>query len=72
MADYGVTGARVDLETTVDMPPERLWELITAVHRIGEWSPECEEGSWLGDDARSRGRGCASRAATAGRGGSGR
>lgn len=42
MEDYGITGARVDLETTVDVPPERLWDLITAVHRVSEWSPECE------------------------------
>ncbi|MCW2878133.1 MAG: hypothetical protein JWQ95_2233 [Sphaerisporangium sp.] len=47
MEDYGITGARVDLETTVDVTPEKLWELITAVPRIGEWSPECEHGAWL-------------------------
>ena len=42
MEDYGITGARVDLEVVVDVPPERLWDLITAVHRVSEWSPECE------------------------------
>ncbi|GGL07233.1 hypothetical protein Sme01_11870 [Sphaerisporangium melleum] len=45
--DHGVTGARVDLEVTVDVPPERLWELITAVPRIGDFSPECEHGAWV-------------------------
>lgn len=50
MDDYGVTGLRVDLETTVDVPIERLWDLITAVPRIGEWSPECEHGAWLDAD----------------------
>ncbi|WP_248966392.1 SRPBCC family protein [Sphaerisporangium perillae] len=47
MEDYGVTGARVDLEVTVDVPPERLWHLITAVPRIGDFSPECEHGAWV-------------------------
>ena len=51
MEDYGITGAGVDLEITVGVPPERLWDLITAVPRIGEWSPECEEGAWIGSDA---------------------
>ncbi|WP_433247729.1 SRPBCC family protein [Streptosporangium sp. CA-135522] len=50
MEDYGVTGARVDLETTVEMSPERLWDLITAVPRLGEWSPECEFAGWLDTD----------------------
>ncbi|WP_344933003.1 SRPBCC family protein [Sphaerisporangium flaviroseum] len=47
MEDHGVTGARVDLEITVDLSPERLWDLVTAVPRIGEWSPECEHAAWL-------------------------
>ncbi|MFC4591275.1 SRPBCC family protein [Sphaerisporangium corydalis] len=50
MEDFGITGARVDLDTTVDLPPERLWDLITAVPRISEWSPECEHAAWLGPD----------------------
>ncbi|RCG24028.1 SRPBCC family protein [Sphaerisporangium album] len=51
MEDYGVTGARVDLEVTVDLPREKLWELITSVPRIGDWSPECRFGNWLDGDA---------------------
>ncbi|MEU8194508.1 SRPBCC family protein [Microbispora amethystogenes] len=47
MDDYGITGARVDLEVVVDLPPERLWDLVTAVHRVSEWSPECEHTALL-------------------------
>ncbi|MDH2425843.1 SRPBCC family protein [Sphaerisporangium sp. TRM90804] len=47
MEDYGITGTRVELETHVDVPRERLWDLITSVPRIGEWSPECEHGAWV-------------------------
>ncbi|MET8141171.1 SRPBCC family protein [Sphaerisporangium sp. NPDC005288] len=47
MEDYGVTGARVDLEVTVDASPEHLWDRITAVPRIGDFSPECEHGAWV-------------------------
>jgi uncharacterized protein YndB with AHSA1/START domain len=50
MKDYGITGMRVELEITLDVPAERLWELITDVPRISEWSPECEHAAWLGDD----------------------
>ncbi|WP_214410861.1 SRPBCC family protein [Sphaerisporangium fuscum] len=56
MEDYGVTGARVDLEATVDLPPERLWDLITSVPRLGEWSPECEYAAWLGAPALREGQ----------------
>ncbi|WP_169949199.1 SRPBCC family protein [Microbispora sp. H11081] len=49
MEDYGVTGVRVDIDVVVDMPPERLWDLITAVHRVSEWSPECEHTALLDD-----------------------
>ncbi|GAA2759901.1 SRPBCC family protein [Actinopolymorpha rutila] len=41
-----VHGARVDLERVVDVPPERMWDLLADVTRIGEWSPECVEAHW--------------------------
>jgi len=47
MDEYGVTGARAEIELTVDVPRERLWARITDVTRIGEWSPECIHGEWL-------------------------
>jgi uncharacterized protein YndB with AHSA1/START domain len=44
-----VTGATVDVMTEVDLTPERVWALVTAVDRIGEWSPECVGAQWLTD-----------------------
>ncbi|MGI5212491.1 SRPBCC family protein [Plantactinospora sp. CA-290183] len=41
-----VTGAQVAVTLAVPMPPERIWDLITAVERIGEWSPEATGASW--------------------------
>jgi uncharacterized protein YndB with AHSA1/START domain len=43
------TGARVDVELIVDKEPAAMWELVTDVARIGEWSPECKGGAWLED-----------------------
>ncbi|MEU6739962.1 SRPBCC family protein [Streptosporangium sandarakinum] len=55
MEDHDVTGSRVEIETTVGLPPERLWDLITDVPRIADWSPECEHLAWLdADDAAPR------------------
>lgn len=41
-----VTGAQVAIALTVRMPREQMWELITAVDRTGEWSPEAMGGTW--------------------------
>jgi uncharacterized protein YndB with AHSA1/START domain len=41
-----VTGAQVAITLTVQLPRERMWELVSAVDRIGEWSPEVMEGTW--------------------------
>jgi uncharacterized protein YndB with AHSA1/START domain len=41
-----VTGARVEIEVTVPIPRERMWGLVTAVDRIGEWSPEAIGAAW--------------------------
>jgi uncharacterized protein YndB with AHSA1/START domain len=32
---------------TIDAPPERVYELITDLSRMGEWSPETVRASWL-------------------------
>jgi hypothetical protein len=42
-----VTGATTTVEMAVGLPPERVWELVTAVERIGAWSPECVWASWI-------------------------
>ena len=33
----------------VDAPPERVWDLVADVTRMGEWSPETTAAWWLGD-----------------------
>lgn len=33
---------------TVAAPPERVYDLIADVTRMGEWSPECTGGRWVG------------------------
>lgn len=44
-----VTGAGVTVAVVVPVPRERMWELVTDVERIGEWSPETAGGEWVGD-----------------------
>ncbi|MDG4833795.1 SRPBCC family protein [Solwaraspora sp. WMMD1047] len=46
-----ITGAEVTVSRTVAVPIDRMWELVTAIERYGEWSPETVGGHWL-DDAR--------------------
>nr|MDT0660166.1 SRPBCC family protein [Micromonospora sp. DSM 115978] len=46
-----ITGAEVTVTRTVAVPIDRMWELVTAIERYGEWSPETVGGRWL-DDAR--------------------
>ena len=36
-------GARV----YIDAPPERVYQLVSDVTRMGEWSPECRRCRWL-------------------------
>lgn len=31
---------------TIEAPPERVWELVTDIARMGEWSPESTGGRW--------------------------
>jgi uncharacterized protein YndB with AHSA1/START domain len=51
------TGARVEVEILVDRDPAEMWDLVTDVARIGEWSPECVGAAWLdGCTARPGGR----------------
>ncbi|MET9618265.1 SRPBCC family protein [Kitasatospora indigofera] len=44
--DDPVTGATAEVTVTVDLPPERVWDLAVDVTRIGEWSPECVWAGW--------------------------
>ncbi|MGH9184504.1 MAG: SRPBCC family protein [Acidimicrobiales bacterium] len=38
------------VSTHIDAPPGRVWDLVTDVTRMGEWSPECTGCEW-NDDA---------------------
>jgi hypothetical protein len=49
------SGARVDVELTVDKDPAAMWGLVTDVGRIGEWSPECVGAAWQDGAAAVRG-----------------
>lgn len=43
-----VTGITTEVEVLVaDLAPEQVWDLVTDVARIGEWSPECSGAAWL-------------------------
>jgi uncharacterized protein YndB with AHSA1/START domain len=37
----------VTVATLMGCPPQAFWDLITSVHRIGEFSPECAEAWWV-------------------------
>lgn len=41
-----VTGLVAEVEYVTDVPPDRMWDLVTAVERIGEWSPEMQGAAW--------------------------
>jgi uncharacterized protein YndB with AHSA1/START domain len=34
--------------TIIASTPERVWALVTDITRMGEWSPECRGGRWIG------------------------
>jgi hypothetical protein len=39
----------VDRETvSIDARPEVVWDLVSDITRMGEWSPECTGGRWFG------------------------
>ncbi|MDQ1386285.1 MAG: hypothetical protein QOG65_3664 [Actinomycetota bacterium] len=35
--------------TSIDASPEALYDLVSDVRRMGEWSPECQRCVWLDD-----------------------
>ncbi len=39
----------VEVSRTIKAPPEVVWNAISDVTRMGEWSPECHTCTWNGD-----------------------
>jgi hypothetical protein len=48
-------GASVDVEIVVDKDQGAMWDLVTDVARIGEFSPECVGAAWLDDSSAQAG-----------------
>jgi uncharacterized protein YndB with AHSA1/START domain len=40
--------ADVRVSRAIAAPPERVWELVSDMTRMGKWSPEATGGKWLG------------------------
>jgi len=51
---YELTGLMAAAEEEVAARPELVWDLVTDITRIGEWSPECIRAAWLGEPSRPR------------------
>jgi uncharacterized protein YndB with AHSA1/START domain len=44
------TTAQATIE--IDAPPDQIYDLVTDVTRMGEWSPECVRCEWQGEPGR--------------------
>jgi uncharacterized protein YndB with AHSA1/START domain len=44
-------GDTVRVTTTINAPAELVWDLISDVTRMGEWSPETRSCRWIGEPA---------------------
>lgn len=42
------TGTQGQASTAVDVSPTVLYDLVSDVRRMGEWSPECRHCEWIG------------------------
>jgi uncharacterized protein YndB with AHSA1/START domain len=40
------------VQVVVDAPTSAVWEVVSDVTRVGEWSHECRSARWLGDATR--------------------
>ena len=41
----------VEAETFIEASPQRVWELVTDIVLMGQWSPEYDGGTWLDEAA---------------------
>jgi uncharacterized protein YndB with AHSA1/START domain len=39
----------VEVNRDIAAPPEKVWDAITDITRMGEWSPECHTCEWVGE-----------------------
>ena len=46
----------VEAEVFIEAPPERVWELVSDIVLMGEWSPEYDGGEWLDGATGARSR----------------
>jgi uncharacterized protein YndB with AHSA1/START domain len=40
--------SRLEASVHVDAAPDDVWHLVTDITRMGEWSPQCRGGRWIG------------------------
>lgn len=43
----------VTVERVINAPAQVLYDLVTDIERMGDWSPECTGGEWLGEADRA-------------------
>lgn len=46
-SDTGTVPHRARVEEQIDAPPETVYDLVSDLTRMGEWSPECYRCEWL-------------------------
>jgi uncharacterized protein YndB with AHSA1/START domain len=49
----GQGGVTVEVGVEIAAPADTVYELVSDVRRMGEWSPECERCEWLGGAVRA-------------------
>ena len=47
-------GNAIEVSTAVAATPEEAYAALADITRMGEWSPECSGGAWLGDATEAR------------------
>ena len=42
------SGTRAEVGIDIDASPETVYDVVSDVRRMGEWSPECQRCEWIG------------------------